>query len=152
MVRRTSQENPQRGLPIAPDKGRSDPPAVALEAKSLGSERTYPKDLTDLDTIRDELDRLTRQAASRLERSALFAHTVTIKMRYSDFTTITRSHTTTPPTRDAERLVERIADLLEQTEAGGRPVRLLGVSVANLTATDRRECPSDPEEPRLWDE
>lgn len=133
--------------------GEDDRPVTPNRtAKSAGSERTYPKDLADLDTIRDELERLTRQAASKLDRTARFAHTVTVKMRYSDFTTITRSHTTQPPTRDPELLAERIEALLEKTEAGSRPVRLLGVSVANLTATDRREHPSHPEEPRLWDE
>ena len=133
--------------------GQDDRPVTPNRtAKSSGSERTYPEDLTDLDTIRDELDRMARQTASRLERSALFSRTVTVKMRYSDFTTITRSRTGEPPTRDPELLVERTAALLEKTEAGSRPVRLLGVSVANLTATDRSESPSRLEEPRLWDE
>ncbi len=133
--------------------GQDDRPVTPNRpAKSSGSERTYPEDLTDLDTIRDELDRMTRQAASRLERSALFSRTVTVKMRYSDFTTITRSTTSAAPTRDPELLVERTSALLEKTEAGSRPVRLLGVSVGNLTATERRDYLYNLEEPRLWDE
>ena len=133
--------------------GQDDRPVTPHRtAKSSGSERTYPMDLTDLDTIREELDRMARQAASRLGRSALFTRTVTVKMRYSDFTTITRSSTGEPPTRDPERLVARTMALLTKTEAGRRPVRLLGVSVGNLTATDQRESPSRLEEPRLWDE
>jgi DNA polymerase-4 len=56
---------------------------------------------------------------------------VTIKVRYSDFTTITRSHTERA-TRDEERIVGRALTLVERTEAGRRPIRLLGVSVHNL--------------------
>lgn len=133
--------------------GQDDRPVTPNRtAKSSGSERTYPEDLTDLNTIRDELDRMTRQAASRLERRALFSRTVTVKIRYSDFTTITRSTTCAAPTRDPELLVKRTLALLEKTEADSRPVRLLGVSVGNLTATERSDHPYDLKEPRLWDE
>jgi DNA polymerase-4 len=57
---------------------------------------------------------------------------VTIKVRYSDFTTITRSHSSERPTRDADDIAARAVSLLDRTEAGHRPVRLLGVSVHNL--------------------
>ena len=53
-------------------------------------------------------------------------------MRYNDFSTITRSHTEAA-TRDEERITRRALELLQKTEAGRRPVRLLGVSVHNLT-------------------
>jgi DNA polymerase-4 len=56
---------------------------------------------------------------------------VVVKVRYSDFTTITRSHTDAP-TRDESSIVGRAVALLDRTEAGRRPVRLLGVSVHNL--------------------
>ena len=55
----------------------------------------------------------------------------TIKVRYSDFTTITRSHSA-PPTRKESKIVSRAVQLLERTEAERRPVRLIGVSVHNL--------------------
>jgi DNA polymerase-4 len=108
------------------------------EPKSSGSENTYPEDLTDIDTIRTELDDMTRHATAWLEQKCLFARTVTIKVRYSDFTTITRSHTAAA-SRDAADLSKRAQQLLEKTAAGQRPVRLLGVSVHNLcTAIDVR--------------
>ena len=53
-------------------------------------------------------------------------------MRYSDFTTITRSHSKTPATRDGEDIAQRAVKLLDRTDAARRPVRLLGVSVHNL--------------------
>jgi DNA polymerase-4 len=101
------------------------------EVKSSGSENTYPEDLTDLDTIRIETADMASHAIAWLNRKGLLARTVTIKVRYSDFTTITRSHTATP-TRDANDLTARAVRLLEKTDAGMRPVRLLGVSVHNF--------------------
>jgi DNA polymerase-4 len=104
------------------------------ETKSSGSENTYAKDLIDPGLIRDAVARMAGDAARWLERRRLLARTVTLKVRYSDFTTITRSHTA-EPTRNEPAIVERAVRLLERTEAGRRPVRLLGVSVHNLCET-----------------
>ena len=115
--------------------------------KSSGSENTYAQDLTDLDTIRDELERMARRGADWLARRTLLARTVTIKVRYSDFTTITRSHSERPATREADHIVSRAIRLLGRTDAGTRPVRLLGVSLHNF---DRDSHISDtPEHPTL---
>ncbi len=112
--------------------GIDDRPVVAhREAKSSGSENTYTQDLRDLETIRTEISAMARQAAAWLERKDLVARTVTIKVRYSDFTTVTRRDTAAP-TRDPSALAARALDLLARTSAGERPVRLLGVSVHNL--------------------
>jgi DNA polymerase IV len=122
--------------------GIDDRPVVAhSEPKSSGSENTYPEDLTDIDTIKTELNAMAGHAVAWLERRDLLARTVTIKVRYSDFTTITRSHTAAP-SRDAADLSTRAVQLLQRTAAGERPVRLLGVSVHNLcTSVDARtEC------------
>jgi DNA polymerase IV len=113
--------------------GHDDRPVVPWRsAKSSGTENTFAQDLTDMIEIRREIDEMARDGAAWLERKALLCRTVTIKVRYSDFTTITRSHTAAPPTRDADALASRAVGLLEKTEAGRRPVRLLGVSVHNL--------------------
>jgi DNA polymerase-4 len=117
------------------------------EAKSSGSENTYPEDLTDLDIIRTEVAEMAAHAIAWLARRQLLARTVTIKVRYDDFTTITRSHTA-PPTRDENDLTSRAVALLDKTEAGRRPVRLLGVSVHNFSgehepASDRDRLPFD---------
>jgi len=116
------------------------------ETKSSGSEVTYNEDLTDINEIRHEIDEMARDAASWLGRKQLLCRTVTIKVRYSDFTTITRSHSTTPATRDADDIASRAIALLERTEASARPVRLLGVSVHNL---EDPSAPFDAEEPLL---
>ena len=119
--------------------------------KSSSSERTYPEDLIDLDIIRAELDRMARHAGSWLHAHNLFARTVTLKIRYSDFTTITRGKTTTPPTRDPELLTTHVIKLVKKTDAGIRPVRLLGVRVSNLTNSDQDRPAGQPRVPLLWD-
>src|SRR5438046_1709770 len=105
--------------------GADDRPVVPnREAKSSGSENTYPEDLTDLVTIRVEIAEMAARAIGWLTRKQRLARTVTIKVRYDDFTTITRSHTA-PPSRDEADLTTRAVRLLEKTDAGRRPVRLL---------------------------
>ena len=131
--------------------GIDDRPVVpGHEPKSSGSEHTYASDLTDPVEMRSEVEAMARDAAAWLEKKALFARTVTVKVRYSDFTTITRSHSLAP-TRDPGDIAARAVALLARTEAGERPVRLLGASVHNLCDTDRR--PERPgAHPRLpWD-
>src|SRR5581483_716606 len=119
--------------------GVDDRPVVPnRETKSSGSECTFPEDLTDAETIRTEIAELASQAIAWLGRKDLLARTVTIKVRYDDFTTITRSHTARP-TRDEAELTARAVRLLDKTDAGTRPIRLLGVSVHNFTtAADAR--------------
>jgi len=113
--------------------GIDDRPVVPNRAaKSCGNENTFSQDLTDLREIRDTIDEMARDDAAWLERKALVCRTVTIKVRYSDFTTITRSHSQLPATRNPDLLSARPCALLDRTEDGQRPVRLLGVSVHNL--------------------
>jgi DNA polymerase-4 len=115
--------------------GIDDRPVVSEhEPRSSGSENTFPTDLADIHAIRAEIAEMARDAARWLIRRTLYARTVTIKVRYDDFTTITRSHTA-PATRDEASIVGRAIALLDKTEAGTRPVRLLGVSVHNLCPT-----------------
>ena len=112
--------------------GIDDRPVVPhRDVKSSGSENTYPEDLIELATIRQEVAAMARHAVTWLARKALLARTVTLKVRYSDFSTITRSHTATPSRAESE-LTARAVQLLEKTDAGRRPIRLLGVSVHNL--------------------
>jgi len=100
--------------------------------KSVGSETTFAQDLSDEHEVRREVEALGAHVAAWLERRTLYARTVTLKVRYGDFTTITRS-VSGQPTCDKAEVVARALGLLERTEAGRRPVRLLGVSAHNLT-------------------
>ena len=85
---------------------------------------------------------MARDNALWLGRKSIVARTVTIKVRYSDFTTVTRSHSK-DPTSDPDEVVQRAVALLEKTEAGRRPVRLLGAGVHNLQAPGEPEAADD---------
>jgi DNA polymerase-4 len=127
-------------------RGEDDRAVVAEhEPKSSGSENTFAEDLTDIADVRTHIAGMARDAARWLERRDRYARTVTIKVRYNDFTTITRSHSE-GPTREEAALVARALALVDRTEAGARPIRLLGVSVHGLCAT-RDETPEP--QPRL---
>ncbi|MFM8535422.1 MAG: DNA polymerase IV [Acidimicrobiia bacterium] len=107
-------------------------------SKSAGSEETYAQDIESIDVVRTEIDQLARGIAEWLEKQTLKGRTVTIKVRYNDFTTITRSHSTPDYTSDADTIAARALKLLDKTEAGHRPIRLLGVSVHNFDRDDTR--------------
>jgi DNA polymerase IV len=111
-----------------------DPRAVVPDcaSKSSSTENTYAEDLVELEAIRAELDRMARENAEWLTRRRLEARTVTIKVRYADFTTVTRSHTLSRATSDADVIASWAKDLAARTDAGQRPVRLLGVRVQGL--------------------
>jgi len=99
--------------------------------KSISAETTYPEDLRSLEEMRAEVARLSLRVSSSLKKKNLVARTVTLKLRYSDFTTVTRSHSA-EPTSAADAFAERSAALLERTDAARRPVRLLGVGAHGL--------------------
>jgi DNA polymerase-4 len=101
------------------------------ESKSSGSERTYAQDLVDPDEIEQAVVQLAGRTARWLARHELLARTVTLKVRYSDFTTITRRDSAAP-TADEHAISSRAVQLLGRTDAWRRPVRLLGVSVQNF--------------------
>jgi len=130
--------------------GRDDRPVEPNhERKSIGCEETFARDLQDLDEIRRQLETLARDAAAALARKRLFARTVTLKLRYSNFETITRSETRQPPTSSVEEIAARTLALLDRTEAGRRPVRLLGASLHGLVAEAAAQEPSNPAPPQL---
>ncbi len=96
--------------------------------KSLGHERTYASDLRSLEEMETQLDDLAERVAKGLERRELAARTITVKVRYDDFTTLTRSQTLPDPTASKRLIASLAKKLLRSTEAGQRSVRLLGVT------------------------
>ena len=106
------------------------------ETKSVSCETTYAKDLTDLREINQQIQLLAEEVAGDLKRKGLRARTVTIKVRYNNFSTVTRSHTTEYFSDSRPDLVNRAQMLLERTDAGVRPVRLLGVGAHALKAAE----------------
>ena len=120
LVQLSHGEDPR---PVEPDR----------PSKSASSESTYAQDLTDAGAIRAELERMARDNAEWLARRKLAARSIGIKVRYAGFETVTRSHTLSLPTDDADVIASWAVRLLEKTEAGKRPVRLLGAKVFNLS-------------------
>jgi DNA polymerase-4 len=104
-------------------------------AKSLSTESTFSQDVRDPLVLREQIERQSEELARRLERAGLLAATVVLKLRYSDFQTVTRSRTASLH-RDRELIQGLALDLLERTEYGQRAVRLLGVGVSGLTEDD----------------
>ena len=130
-------------------QGIDERPVVSdRERKSRSSEHTYAEDLREIDRIRAEIDRMAAGAAEWLQRAAVAARTVTLKVRYNDFKTVTRSDTRVDATVDAADITRRARALLDRTDAGRRPVRLLGVGVHGLRP---RAATESAREPLLWD-
>lgn len=115
--------------------GLDDRPVIPdSQAKSIGQEQTFRADIGDMDELIGVLLAQTQQVARRLRRSGLKARTVTLKLRYGDFTTLTRSATTDEPTDLTEQLWRRARGLLEKwSRAQHRPLRLLGMTASGLT-------------------
>ena len=93
--------------------------------------------MTSEERLTLELGRLAEDVSRRLDRLGRGGRTVTLKVRYSDFTTITRSRTLPRATQDAPTIARAAQALLTgSTEAGERPIRLMGVNVSSLTQDD----------------
>ena len=101
--------------------------------KSIGHELTFEHDMTDRTEIHRELLRLSDAVGARLRRGGVQARTVALKLRFSDFTTVSRSRTLAEPTDLGRRLYEEARALYDAASENGRPVRLLGVRGEQLT-------------------
>jgi DNA polymerase-4 len=102
------------------------------DAKSIGHEDTYSKDILDLKLAKRELLSLANRVARRMRRKGLEGKTITLKVKYHDFVQITRSVTRHKYTNDSADIYSKICGLLEKTAVGKKPVRLLGISLSNL--------------------
>ena len=109
-------------------------------SKSVGSEETYERDLDSADEVLRELLRLADRTAGRLRMKDLCGRTVTIKIRFSNFKTITRSRTLTCEVDTAAEIYEVAKDLFERLHPERPRIRLVGVSVSALaTGPPRRQ-------------
>ena len=102
------------------------------DAKSISVEQTYDRDLESGDEVERSLLWLCSRLAARLHRAGMAGHTLTLKVRYGDFETITRSETVSEPMAAGAELWDEARALLERAAIGGRGIRLLGVGVSGL--------------------
>ena len=103
------------------------------DAKSVGHEQTFMKDILDLDDAKKELLALATKVGHRMRREKITGKTVSLKVKYNDFKQITRAATLPKPTDDGFEIYSVVCDLLKKSEVGKRPVRLLGVSLSQLS-------------------
>ena len=115
-----------------------DPRVIVTDstARSVSVEETFDVDRTDRAEIERELLRLCDRLVGRLRRSGLAARTVTLKVRFGDFTMVTRSETLDEFVRTVPALRAATARLLDRARVGRRPVRLLGVGASGLVGSD----------------
>ena len=102
------------------------------ETKSIGHEETFLEDIIDIETCEKNLLELAIKTAERMRQNHFKGRTITLKVKYNDFTQVTRSLTFDDFTDDGMVMYSAIRKLLRKTETGTRPVRLLGVSMSGL--------------------
>lgn len=123
----------------------------ARESKSVSVEHTYDTDITGEAVVVAELLRHSERLGERLKRAGVSGRTVAIKVRYSDFTTLTRAETLPSPTNVGRDIYRAARRLVERIGVGDRPIRLLGVGVSGLGDTEGpRQLAVD--RPAKWDE
>ncbi len=118
-----------RGIDLRPVEPRQ-------ETKSIGHEETFAEDLRDKKRLEQELLALCLKVGKRARNHGLVGRTVTIKVKYRDFVQVTRSLTLTEPVANDKSLYQTGCLLLAKTEIGLRPIRLLGISLANLVPAE----------------
>ena len=124
------------------------PVTVPGRPRSVSREETFARDLDDRATLGQRLADLSADVASRLRAGAWTARTVTLKLRYSDFTTITRQESL-PSGTDSDRDVRNAARRLFDAAWSGARVRLLGVGVAGLEDVAQMDLFTRPASARL---
>ncbi|MFA7634719.1 MAG: DNA polymerase IV [Bacillota bacterium] len=114
-------------------RGIDDDPVIPdEERKSYGSESTFDEDVTDIRALMHSLAQHTGRVGMRLRRAEKLARTVTIKVKYADFSQITRSKTLAEPFDDDDAIYNTACALLEETDMR-MAVRLIGLSVSGLS-------------------
>lgn len=117
------------------------PISIKHTAKSVSQETTFAKDVRELNTLLETIDRLSRQISKRLVKKHTQGTTIRIKLRWSNFDTITRQLTLNQPTNQHETIRSAAENLFKKAWEKGEPVRLIGVGISGLA----------PEQLLLWD-
>jgi len=106
------------------------------ETRSIGAEDTFGHDLTTLEEMYAELDKIALTVHTRLERYGLKGRTITLKVKYSDFKQITRNKSFTNPVDELDTIRATAKQLLATTDAEQKKVRLLGITLSNFHIPD----------------
>lgn len=102
------------------------------DPKSISHEHTFSEDTADRDHLESTLAHLAEKVARRLREHGLYTHTVQLKLRFSDFTTITRAHTLPDVTQLDIELIEAVRKLFRDNWKPGTSIRLIGVQTSSF--------------------
>jgi DNA polymerase-4 len=102
------------------------------EVKSVSNETTFARDVTDVQILYETLHKLSESVGRRLRKKNLKGNTIKLKLRWHDFTTLTRQETLPHPTDDDREIYTSVKELFNKTWNNGKPVRLLGVGVTQF--------------------
>jgi DNA polymerase IV len=114
------------------------PVVTDRETKSISQETTFARDVRDDRMLETTLKELAAEVGKNLRRENLAGKTIKIKLRWPDFTTLTRQTTLSVPTDQDAEIITAALDLLHKVREKGQPVRLIGVGVSNLGAPARQ--------------
>jgi len=109
------------------------------EVKSISSENTFLRDTDDRPTLRACLKEQAEEIAGKLTRHRIAAHTVQVKVRYGDFTTLTRQISVEEPLAEAREIYRLGCWLLAREKLVNRPLRLIGLGVSGLSEVHARQ-------------
>jgi len=106
--------------------------------KSVSNETTFARDITDVQVLYETLHSLSESVGQRLRKNHLEGSTIKLKLRWHDFTTLTRQTSVAEPTSDDREIYAAVKILFNKTWVKGRPVRLLGVGVTQFSKPNRQ--------------
>ncbi len=108
------------------------PVQVSRERKSIGAENTFQQDLKKIVEMEANLEKISEDVVERMKKTGKYGKTVTLKLKYDDFTVNTRSRTLHETIQETHELFKIVRELLHSPEAPSRAVRLLGVAVSKF--------------------
>jgi DNA polymerase-4 len=117
--------------------GQDERPVNAYRIrKSMGKEMTLSEDIDDRDQMIEILEQIALNLEKSLKKQNIRGMTITLKVKYYDFQSVTRSVTVEEPVEEATEIMKHASPLLDKTAAGSKKVRLLGISLSNFADND----------------
>jgi DNA polymerase-4 len=120
------------------------------EPRSISHEHTFNEDTANLERLHSTLMRLSEMVGRRLREGGYFARTIQLKLRYEDFTTITRAHSLEQPTQSDREIFGQIRRLFLANWKQGAAVRLLGVQTSNFESAGAQLDLLEPARDERW--
>jgi DNA polymerase-4 len=119
------------------------------ETKSVGAEDTFAEDLTALEEMNAELEKIAVTVHERLKRYGLKGRTITVKIKYHDFKIATRSQSFTEFFDDEELIMHTAKQLLAAADPENKKIRLLGISISNFSEASSKPKKEENDQLRL---